>query len=73
MPATRPVPGAAAFIFPTIRGAVLNLTGGSITNNTCAIDADAFTGCGTVYIFAPAGGTTEDWCRDRTGIVFIAQ
>ena len=39
----------------------------------CAIDADAFSGCGTVYIFAPAGGTTEDWCRDRTGIVFIAQ
>ena len=39
----------------------------------CFIDADAFTGCGTVYVFAPAGGTTESWCRSRTGIVFVAE
>jgi len=39
----------------------------------CFIDADAFTGCGTVYVFAPAGGTTESWCRNRTGIVFVAE
>lgn len=39
----------------------------------CTIAADAFAGCGTVYVFAPAGGTTESWCRNRTGIVFVAE
>ena len=39
----------------------------------CAIDSTAFTGCGTVYVFAPAGGTTEDWCQNRSGIVFVAE
>ncbi len=39
----------------------------------CSIDADAFTGCGTVYVFAPAGGTTESWRQNRSGIVFVAE
>ena len=39
----------------------------------CDIDGSAFTGCGTVYIFAPAGGATEEWCRNRTGIVFVEE
>jgi len=39
----------------------------------CAIDSTAFTGCGTVYVFAPAGGTTEGWCQNRSGIVFVAE
>jgi len=39
----------------------------------CSIDSTAFTGCGTVYVFAPAGGTTEDWCQNRSGIVFVAE
>ncbi len=39
----------------------------------CAIDSTAFTGCGTVYVFAPSGGTTEDWCQNRANIVFIAE
>lgn len=30
----------------------------------CAIDASAFEGCGTVTVFAPAGGATEACCRD---------
>ena len=39
----------------------------------CDIDSSAFTGCGTLYVFAPAGGTTESWCQNRAGIVFIAE
>ena len=39
----------------------------------CQIDSSAFDGCGTVYVFAPAGGTTESWCDGRTGIVFVEE
>ncbi len=39
----------------------------------CAIHDSAFTGCGTVYVFAPAGGTTEAWCHNRTGVVFVEE
>ncbi len=37
----------------------------------CAIGDGAFTGCGKVYVFAPAGGTTESWCRGKDNIVFV--
>lgn len=37
----------------------------------CAIDADAFAGCGTVYVFAPAGGTTEAFCAGHDGVTFV--
>ena len=32
----------------------------------CNIDALAFEGCGTVYVFAPAGGITQAYCQQRT-------
>jgi hypothetical protein len=32
---------------------------------SCAIDSTAFTGCGTVYVFAPSGGTTSAWCASH--------
>lgn len=37
----------------------------------CAIDADAFAGCGTVYVFAPAGGTTEAFCNSHSDVTFV--
>lgn len=37
----------------------------------CSIDADAFTGCGTVYVFAPAGSATEEFCADHNGVIFV--
>ncbi len=40
---------------------------------TCRIDGTAFSGCGTVYIFAPAGGDTQAWCEGRTGFVFVPE
>lgn len=40
----------------------------------CTIDATAFQGCGTVYVFAPAGGTTEAFCqRTDNSCVFVAE
>ena len=38
----------------------------------CAIDATAFEGCGTVYVFAYSGGTTETWCQGKDNIVFVS-
>jgi len=38
----------------------------------CAIDAAAFDGCGTVYVFAYSGGTTETWCQGKQNIVFVS-
>ena len=37
----------------------------------CTIDATAFAGCGTVTVFAPAGGDTEDSCKNITNCVFV--
>jgi len=39
----------------------------------CAIEESAFDGCGLVYAFAPAGGTTEAWCAKHRNICFIAR
>ncbi len=42
---------------------------------SCAIDLHAFEGCGIVFVFAPAGGTTETYCQshaDRCVFVEIA-
>ena len=39
----------------------------------CTIDATAFDGCGTVYIFAPAGGDTEASCEGIENCVFVAE
>lgn len=40
---------------------------------TCTIDADAFAGCGTVYIFAQPGGSTEAYCDAHENCVFVAE
>ena len=37
----------------------------------CDIYADAFIGCGTVYVFAPAGGSTEAYCIAHENCVFV--
>ncbi len=38
----------------------------------CDIAPDAFDGCGTVYVFAPAGGTTQAYCDQNTNpCVFV--
>jgi hypothetical protein len=39
----------------------------------CAIDASAFTGCGTVFVFAPAGGTTEACCEGIANCIFVEE
>ena len=39
----------------------------------CRIDGSAFDGCGTLYIYAPAGGSTEDYCRDNGDLIFIGE
>ena len=38
----------------------------------CAIDPAAFTGCGTVLVFAPSGGSTEAACETMVNCVFCA-
>ena len=38
----------------------------------CAIDDHAFDGCGTVYVYAPGGGSTEAFCTGETnGCVLV--
>ena len=37
----------------------------------CQIDPDAFDGCNTVYVFAPADGTTEAFCQGHDGVIFV--
>lgn len=37
----------------------------------CGIDATAFTGCDTVYIFAPVGGSTETYCAGDDDLIFV--
>ena len=39
----------------------------------CTIDATAFSGCGRVYVFAPAGGSTETFCGTQENCVFMAK
>ena len=39
----------------------------------CAIDPDAFSGCGTVYVFAPAGGNTEAYCGNHGNLIFVEE
>ena len=39
----------------------------------CRIDDTAFTGCGTVYVFAPAGGAAETSCADIDNCVFVEE
>ena len=39
----------------------------------CAIDASAFTSCGTVYVFAAAGGTTESGCEGIANCIFVEE
>ena len=48
-----------------------NLTQIRIPKN-CELDDTIFDGCGKVYVFAPAGGTTESWCRGKDNIVFVS-
>ena len=36
----------------------------------CAIDDTAFTGCTGFVVYAPAGGTTERWCK-ANGVLFV--
>ena len=38
----------------------------------CTIDDDAFAGCAALYVFAPAGGSTERFCKkDTNPCIFI--
>ena len=40
----------------------------------CTIAATAFSGCGTVYVYAPAGGATEDYCQSNDNpCVFVEE
>ncbi len=39
----------------------------------CTINPDAFTGCSLVYIFAPAGGSTEAYCAAHENCVFVGE
>jgi hypothetical protein len=39
----------------------------------CQISDSAFDGCGTVFIFAPAGGSTELFCSGHDNCLFIAE
>ena len=49
----------------------LNLSEIRLPGN-CTIDGSAFIGCGTVYVFAPAGGTTQTFCGTRPYLIFVA-
>lgn len=50
---------------------------GSLTRirlpENCAIHDQVFDGCGTVYVFAPAGGTAESYCAAHNNCVFVAE
>ena len=37
----------------------------------CSISDTAFTGCETVQVFAPGGGSTQNWCQNKTNIEFV--
>ena len=37
----------------------------------CALGADVFDGCGTVYVFGPAGSPAEEYCQTHTNCVFV--
>ena len=39
----------------------------------CEISDAAFDEAGTVYVYAPAGGTTEAYCAGHDNLVFIAE
>ncbi|MBQ6366639.1 MAG: InlB B-repeat-containing protein, partial [Oscillospiraceae bacterium] len=50
-----------------------NLTQIRLPKN-CAINEHAFDGCTALTaIYAPAGGTTEQWCKDNPAIPFVAE
>ena len=36
----------------------------------CSIHATAFTGCTGLAVYAPAGGTVENWCK-ANGVSFV--
>ena len=38
----------------------------------CDIGTGAFSGCGKIQVYAPAGGTTETWC-EANGVLFTAE
>lgn len=37
----------------------------------CDIDEDAFSGCGTVYVYAPVGGMTQTFCDQASNLIFV--
>ena len=39
----------------------------------CEIDGQAFSGCGTVVVFAQPGGTTEAYCNANDQLIFVAE
>lgn len=39
----------------------------------CAIASSAFANCGTVYVFAPSGGTTQTACASIGNLSFVAE
>ena len=38
---------------------------------TCTIHENAFSGLDQVYVFAPAGGSTEDYCNAHDNLIFV--
>ena len=44
-----------------------------LLHRDCQIDPTAFAGCGTVYVFAPAGGDTQASCAPIANCVFMAE
>lgn len=39
----------------------------------CTVDSKAFTNCGTVLVYAPAGGKTQNTCKEIANCTFIAE
>ena len=39
----------------------------------CVIDPDAFEGNQQIYIFAPAGGSTETFCKGYDNLIFVEE
>ena len=39
----------------------------------CDINSTAFVGCGTVFVYAPSGGTTEDSCEKNNNCIFVEE
>ena len=39
----------------------------------CDINSTAFTGCGTIFVYAPSGGATQKSCENNNNCTFVAE